>query len=202
MSNQDETFDSDLDEIGYEFKDELKIRKVLEEHTEWDFEFTKNTQYQYDLVIHQWGDKPRTHDDQQVIGYVELERSRRDKEHSWVMGSVPDNWYYLTFLQRKVRDYDHVAESWQGLKDNYDRTVYLKFNHAMTNCFAAPIEVIYQDGTPTKRSDGGYNSSYLKLDKDHPAVEYGISSCVSLIQDYLTRRGAEQTTLLSWGVSR
>jgi len=194
-----ETFDEDLDDVNYEIKDELKIRKVLEKHTDWDFEFTKNDQYQYDLTIYQWDDDPQTRDDQKVIGYVELERCRRDRDKSWVMGAVPDNWYYLSFLQRKVRDYDWRAERWTGLKDDYDRTVYLKFNHAMTNCFAAPIEAIHRDGTNTKRSDGGYNSTYLKLEKDHPEVEYGIKSCVGFIKGYLTRREPGQTDLLSWG---
>jgi len=202
MSSDAETFDEDLDDVEYEFKDELKIRKVLEDHTDWKFEFTKNDQYQYDLTIYQWDDEPRTPDDHEVLGYVELERCRRDRDKSWVMGAVPDNWYYLSFLQRKVRDFDFDSQSWQGLKDDHERTVYLKFNHAMTNCFAAPIATIYRDGTTTKRSDGGYNSTYLKLDKDHAAVEYGIQSCVSFIEDYLTRREPEQSNLLSWGVRR
>jgi len=200
MSSDAETFDEDLDDVSYEIKDELKIRKVLEKHTDWEFEFSKNDKYQYDLTIYQWDDEPQTRDDQEVIGYVELERCRRDKEKSWVMGAVPDEWYYLSFLQRKVRKYDWDTQSWEGLKQHYDRTVYLKFNHAMTHCFAAPIEVIYRDGAQTKRSDGGYNSTYLKLDKDHVDVKHGIQTCVEFVEEYLTRREPGQADLSSWGL--
>lgn len=197
--SETETFDEDLDDVGYEVKDELKIRKVLEKHTDWKFEFTKNDQYKYDLTIYEWGNEPQTREDQSVLGYVELERCRCDKDTSWVMGTIPDSWYYLSFLQRKVREFNWETHTWAGLKEDYDRTIYLKFNHAMTNCFAAPIEVIHRDGVNTKRSDGGYNSTYLKLDKDHPEVEYGIETCVSLIKDHLTDRDSGQSNLTDWG---
>lgn len=197
-SDTDDNFARDLDSQSYEFKSELKIRKVLEQHTDWQFEFSKNGQYKYDLAITEWESSPQTPDDNDVIGYVELERSRRDKKHSWVTGSIPKTWPYLSFLQRKVRDFDHDKGKWQGVKDNYHRTVYLKFNHALDNCFAAPIEVIHKDGNRTKRSDGSYNATYLKLDKSHGDVHTGTEDCVNFIREFLTQRETEQEPLARW----
>lgn len=201
MSSDTQGFADDLGDQSYEFKDELKIRKVLEKHTTWEFEFSKNGQYKYDLAITKWDNEPRNHDDNEVVGYVELERSRKDKEHSWVTGGIPDSWYFLSFLQRKVRSYDHRRESWGGVLDNYDQTVYLKFNHALDNCFAAPIETIYRDGETTPRSTGSYNDTYLKLETDHSEVRFGVDSCVNFIEDYLTRREPGQANLSLWSDS-
>jgi len=199
-SNRDgkQDFSDDLDSQSFEIKDELKIRKVLEQHTEWNFVFNKNTEYQYDLAITEWGDEPKDQSDNEIIGYVELERSRRDKEHSWVTGDIPNSWYYLSFLQRKVRSFDHRQKCWQGLKQNYDRTVYMKFNHALDNCFAAPVETIHRDGEPTKMSDGSYNNTYLKLNTDNPDVHVGVNESVEFIQEYLTRRSTGQSSLTSF----
>jgi len=189
-----------LEDQAYEIKDELKIRKTLEAHTAWQFEFTKNDQYAYDLRITEWDRRPRTPDDNQTLGFVELERSRRDKSKSWITGDIPDSWPFLSFLKRKVRKYDHQRGNWRGLKDDHQRTVYLKFNHAMDNCFAAPVEAIHRDGSETKHSDGSYNNSYLSLDEHHPDVYVGVEDCVAFIEEYLHNRDdQDQAQLVDWG---
>jgi len=190
---------SGLDEQSYRIEDELKIRKVLEAQTKWSFEFTKNDKFAYDLRITQWDEQPQSPTDNDVIGYVELERSRRDKKHSWVTGELPDSWYFLSFLQRKVRDYDYQRGSWGSLKSDFDRTIYLKFNHALDNCFAAPVATIHQDGKQTKWSDGTPKNTYLALDKDHPDVRHGIDDCVEFIQNYFTRKDPGQADIRQWG---
>jgi hypothetical protein len=192
-------YSDDLDTQSYEFKAELKIRKLLERNTDWQFEATKNDQYSYDLKITQWSDSPRKPADNNVVGYVELERARRDRPESWVTGSIPDSWVFYSFLKRKVYEYDHNSGVWQDLKSDHDRTVYLKFNHALDNCFAAPVSVIYHDGTETKHSDGSYNDTYLALDLNHETVRVGIDECVSFIQSYLNDRKTGQQSLLSFG---
>lgn len=197
MSESDLT--DGLDKQSYQIKDELQIRKTLEAHTDWQFEFTKNDKFAYDLKITEWAEEPRSDGDKTVIGYVELERSRADKQHSWITGGIPDGWYYLSFLQRKVREFDYRMRRWDGLKDDYDRTVYLKFNHALDNCFAAPIAAIHRDGTQTKRSDGTPENTYLALDQGHPEVHVGIEECVGFIERYLTRKDPSQSDLIRWG---
>lgn len=197
MENRDLT--DGLEKQSYEIQDELKIRKILEAHTDWQFEFTKNSKFEYDLRITQWDDEPDSEDDNRVLGYVELERARKDKPKSWITGDIPDSWVFLSFLKRKVRQFDKVTQSWRGIKEDYDRTVYLKFNHALDNCFVAPIESIYHDGQKTKLSDGSRTNSYLALDMDHPHVRYGVAECVSFVEEFMTRREPEQKPLVGWG---
>lgn len=190
------SLDDGLDKQSYQIKDELKIRKVLEEHTDWKFEFTKHDKYDYDLQITEWDSEPAGPDDCSILGFVELERSRSDNEYSWITGDIPDGWHFYSFLERKVRDYDYTLRCWQGLKDDYNKTFYLKFNHALDNCFAAPIAVIYRDGRRTKRSDGHPRRTTLALDLDHPEVETGISECIDYIEEYLSQTAHDQETLL------
>lgn len=187
-----------LDEQGYEIKDELKIRKVLEAHTEWNFEFTKNTKYAYDLRIKEWDNKPDGPEDNDVVGFVELERSRSDRTHSWITGDIPDGWKFYSFLKRKVYEWDVETQSWNGLKENYERTVYLKFNHALDNCFAATIQDIYKEGEPTKFSDGSKSNSYIKLDLDSSHVVTGIDESTQFIKEYISSTDSGQTSLLSY----
>lgn len=191
-----------LEDQSYEIKDELKMREILEEHTDWQTQFAKNEDYAYDLKISQWSDKPRSDDDKSMVGYVELERSRRDKELSWVTGDIPDGWHFLSFLQRKVREFDYESGQWCGLKDNHSQTVYLKFNHALDNCFAAPITAIHRDGVRTKMSDGTPENTYLKLDKTHNEVCFGITECVEFIERFLNQTEASQADLTVWSDGR
>jgi adenylate kinase family enzyme len=192
-------FSDDLDEQSYEIKDELEMRKVLEQHTDWMFVFNKHEQYAYDMRIKQWHDEPETGEDNHTLGFVELERSRRDKKHSWITGDIPESWPYLSFLKRKIQKYDHDRGSWLGLKENHRKTIYLKFNHAQDNCFAAPVQSIFRDGVETKASDGSFNNSYLELSKKHPDVHVGIQNCVSFIERYLENRADQnQHRLGDW----
>lgn len=175
-----------LKKQGYQIQDELKIRKKLEKNTGWDFEFQKYEKYEYDLSVTKWADNPEDHEDNEVIGYIELERSRGDKAHSWISGDIPDSWVFLSFLKRKVNQFDRMTNTWGAVKSNHDDTVYVKFNHKMDNCFAVPIKVIANDGETTPRSDGTRNNTYLSLETDHPKVRYGIDNCISFIKSYLT----------------
>lgn len=189
---------SGLHKQSYRIKDELKVRSILEERTNWNIEFTKNDKFEYDLRITRWDEEPKSPTDNKVIGFVEVERSRCDKKYSWVSGEIPDSWLFLSFLQRKVRKYDYQRQSWGGLKPDFDRTIYLKFNHELDNCFAASIESIEQDGERTKWSDGTPENTYLSLDKDHADVRHGIDDCATFIRDYLTQKNTGQANINRW----
>lgn len=184
------SLDEGLEQESYAIEDELRIRKKLEQNTNWDFEFTKNDKYQYDMRLYRWSSNPSSPDDREVFGYIELERARKT---GWCTGDVPDNWVYITFLERKIRDYDYKRGAWDGLKDDYQRTVYLKFNHALDNCFVAPIASVHRDGNQTKRSTGSPTDTYRALPFDHPDVQFGIGNAVEFIEDYLSSVDAEQT---------
>lgn len=177
------------DDAQFEIQDELKVRKVLESNTDWAFEFTKNDRYAPDLELYQWPDGADRPSDRQLHGYVEIERAQ-----NWVTGAVPDGWPYASFLKRKVYDWDYTSQSWLGLKDQYQRTLYLKFNHALDNCFVAPVEIIHRDGYPTKASDGSRTGSFLKLRWDHPDVVTGIHSATEFVDDWLAKKDDDQTS--------
>jgi hypothetical protein len=185
-----------LEKQPYQIKDELKIRKILETHSSWQFEFRKYDKYEYDLSVRKWADSPEDCDANRVIGYVELERSRGDKKYSWVSGDIPDSWVFISFLKRKVNQFDTLTKQWGPVKSKYDKTVYLKFNHQMDNCFCVPVEVIHEHGEVTPRSDGSRSNTYLSLETDNPQIRFGINNCVSFIESYLTDDEREQEPTL------
>lgn len=192
------SLDDGLDRQSYEIKGELEIRKLLESNTDWDFEFRKNEKYAYDLCIHQWDSEPSGPSDNNVIGYIELERARRDKPKSWVTGDIPNGWHFYSFLERKIRDYDYEKACWEGLQSDHSRTVYIKFNHALDNCFAAPVTTIYREGEITKRSDNTPKNTYRKLGFNNDSVAVGISESINLVEDWLNRSNDDQQTLFDF----
>jgi hypothetical protein len=183
----------ELDNQSYDIEDELKVRKILEENTNWTFEFTKNSKYAPDLQLHDWGDEPSEPADRNLTGFVEIERT--SEESDWQTGDIPDNWNTVNFLKRKVLQWDRQNEEWGGLKPGFGQTVYLKFNHRFDNCFAASLERILHDGTEYTHRGGGKNWEFYRLHPDHGSVSYGIHDCVKFIEDYLTRVEQEQMTL-------
>lgn len=173
----------DSETVSYDIEVELKIRKMLEAETDWNFEFNKNgDQYDYDIKFYRWEDNGNGELEKVHYGFVELERARK-----WKTGDVPDNWTYYSFLERKIQEFDHDLRKWRGPKENFRRTIYLKFNQLLDNCFAAPVVTIYNQGERTKRSDGTYNNTYRKLGFDHPDVRQGLGECVNYIDTFLAQ---------------
>lgn len=173
-----------LDKQSYEIKDELRMRRQIESSTDWRFAFQKNIKYRYDLTVTRWADEPEDRTDSELAGYIELERSRKDREHSWVSGSIPDSWYFYSFLKRKVNQFNKETQSWGTVKPHFDQTVYLKFNHRLGNCFAAPVKAIHEDGNHTPWSDGTKENTYLSLELDDDRVRTGIDECAAFIEEF------------------
>lgn len=193
-----DALDDGLENQDYEIKNELQIRKILEANTDWNFEFRKNGKYSYDLCIREWEDKPTGPNDNDVLGFVELERSRSDKKHSWITGDIPDSWVFYSFLERKIRKYDAQKQCFTELKENHQITVYMKFNHALDNCFVAPVTVIYRDGDITPLSDGTRTRTTRALNLNHPEVVTGIEDAVKFTEEYLGRTDNNQGTLFDF----
>jgi len=181
------SYREDIPENGYAIDDELKMRTMLEESTSWRWEFQKETTYGYDLKAYLWDDQPAGPDDREHLGFVELERAQ-----SWESGEVPDSWVYLSFLKRKVHQFDYDLGRWTGKKEQAGEAVYLKFNRTMDNCFCAPVPAIARDGSLTKRSDGSPKNSFLALDFDHSKVRFGIEESVAFLREWL-RDGGEHS---------
>jgi len=183
----------DLDEQSYEIEDELKVRGILEEHTDWQFEFTKNSKYAPDLQLHNWGDRPDSPDDRDLTGYIEVEVTNEDSD--WQSGPLPDHWPEIRFCKRKIRDRDYDTGTWGPLKDTARQTVYLKFNHELDNCFAASIERIYHDGYQTELYEGGPRWQFYCLHPEHDSLTYGIRDCVEFIEQYFNQLEDDQSSL-------
>jgi len=174
----------DLSTQSYEIKDELKIRGILESRTDWSYEFTKNSKYEYDLELFRWRDPPQGPEDRQLAGYVEIERANENSD--WQSGDIPDHWPELRFCRRKIDN--GRPPVWGGPKQNSERTIYLKFNYEVDNCFAAPIPHIRSRGETTywPSNERTRNSAFYALPPDADIISVGMSECVSLISEFLT----------------
>jgi len=183
----------ELDEQSYEIQSELRVRNILEEKTDWNYEFTKNSKYAPDLQLHDWGDHPDGPDDRDLTGYIEIEVTNADSD--WQTGSVPDSWSTINFLKRKVRHFDYRQKRWGGLKENARQTVYLKFNHELDNCFVAPVERVYYDGYEQTWNGGGPGWEFFCLPPEHESITYGIYESVRFIENYFDRLEDKQSSL-------
>lgn len=173
---------------SYEIDDELQMSQALHARTPYWIRFEQNDQYKTDLVAYGYEEGSRSVDDRVKIGYVELERARGD---GWNSGEIPTHWYSVSFLKRKIYDYDRAKREWLPCPKTgqYKNTVYLKFNHEMDNCFAAPVRAVWLDSDPSDRSDGTYKNTFRELDFDHPSIRYGVDDSFEFIAEYLADCG-------------
>lgn len=164
----------------YEIEPELRARNLLEQHTTWQSVISRNDdRYGWDLEYHKWiredGQWVKKH-----LGYIEVEHARK-----WYGKQIPENWVFYSFLERKIREWDDVFGKFMDMKEDYERTIYLKFNQEFTSCFAAAIGDIQRDGELTYRSDGSREGTFRKLDIDHQSVHIGVDACAEFICDFM-----------------
>lgn len=181
----------------YDIQRELEVRKLLEEETEWSFEFTKNEKYAPDLQLHDWGEPPVDAGSRSLIGYVEIEVA--SKSSDWQRGRFPDHWNEASFLRRKIQDWDYDRQNWAGLKPLARQTLYLKFNHQLDNCFMAPVERIYHDYDyrTTRRGAESPNrkQDVYVLHPKNKTVVWGVHDCVREIEGWLDKIEDDQHSL-------
>lgn len=175
----------DIDDQSYEVVDELKIRKLLEAGTNWSFEFRKNDKYDYDLQLYRWDEAPDSPTDKELAGYVEIERSAASSD--WQTGPIPEHWPVLRVPRRKVDRHGYNQE-WFGPKDDIERTVYLKFNHRVDECFAVPLLDVREFGEvdywpPDAR---GRMDTFYSIDAESDILTWGIEDSITRITDYLS----------------
>lgn len=189
---------------GYGIKSELEVRKVLEGRTDWCFEFTKNEKYDVDLQLFDWGEPPIDADSRSLVGYVEIEVA--SDESDWQSGDIPSNWTHVSFLKRKVRNWDYNRSRWAGLRPKARQTMYLKFNNSLDNCFVAPVERIHHDfgyektrkrhvKPPSRKQD------VLCLHPNHDSVTWGIHESIKAIESYFDELDGEQQSLSKFDFS-
>lgn len=183
----------ELNKQSYDIENELRVRGILEEYTDWNYEFTKNSKYAPDLQLHNWGDEPSQPDDRDLTGYIEIEVTSSGSD--WQTGAVPDSWPEIRFLKRKIRHYDYQYRRWGALRKKARQTLYLKFNHELDNCFVAPVERVYYDGYETSWKEGGPKWEFFCLPPAHESITYGIHDCVRFIEDYFDQLEDDQASL-------
>jgi len=200
----------------YDIQDEIKMRKILENNSSWRFEFTKNPDPKgIDIKFFKWEFVPVDDWVKRHYGYIELERADSD---GWVTENqlqyepnsidlcemFPDNWIWknastprITILKRKIFEYDWDRETFTNKpKSNYQRTVFVKFDHSMTECFAIPLVAIKQEGRTTPRSDDTvYNESMVALRADHGDVYIGLENVMAFLDEFMQYRSDPQSRL-------
>jgi hypothetical protein len=186
---------------GYGIKNELEVRKLLERNTDWCFEFTKNDKYEVDLQVFDWGEPPIDAESRSLVGYIEIEVASNKSD--WQSGDIPSFWNHVSFLKRKIRNWDYNRGRWGSMRPKARQTMYLKFNNSLDNCFVAPVERIYHDfGYEKTRTQYARPPSreqdVLCLHPDHDIITWGVNESIDAIESYFDELDGEQQSLSSF----
>jgi hypothetical protein len=187
----------------YGMQSELEVRQILEEKTDWAYEFTKNDKYDVDMQLFDWGDPPVHAESRSLVGYVEIEVA--SDESDWQSGSFPSHWGHVSFLKRKIRHWNHRRDRWGGLRSKARQTMYLKFNNDLDNCFTAPVERVYHDYQYEKTRAGqrppSRTQDVLCLHPDHDSITWGVHESIKAIEAYFNELDNEQQSLSNFDFS-
>jgi hypothetical protein len=172
---------------SYEVTIELKVRKMLEKHTNYLYEFRRTedvydtdiTAIRYEIMESGWKSKP--------VGFIEVEETP-----NWIKGQYPSNWRTYSYLARKVLAYDkHSKVFVPELVKNADKTIYLKVARDLSDCHCSTVLDIanfYQSKWIDQREgfgDGEYNRLCLRLPLDSFYVKRGVENCMKFILEFL-----------------
>tara|TARA_Y100001938_G_C8070352_1_gene422692 strand:+ start:1413 stop:1922 length:510 start_codon:yes stop_codon:yes gene_type:complete len=166
--------------MNYNIKTELLIRKKLETITPYNIEFNQNykDKFGYDLKCYkhietsdQVGYKKK------FMCYIEVEYGK-----TWIEKEIPKNWE-ISFLQRKIKKFNYNTKSYENeLKENGHRTIYLKTNTELTNCYFNKIDFIFRNGKNSCRNKQGRSNSFLVLPRSQ--VSFGWETFSNYILNY------------------
>lgn len=124
------------------------------------------------------------------IGYLEVEVSE-----SWNTFKYPPNFKWHSFLARKVFVYDIKNETFRDkkLKENANRTIYLKTNSNMSNaicCDMITISKFYMKYDPSPiTSSNPRNDTFLReyVGNENSKTIMGWENCTDFIKDFIKR---------------
>lgn len=166
--------------MSYNIKNELLIRKKLEQITPFNIEFNQNysDKYGYDLECYKHVENNSTEGyEKKFMCFIEVEYGK-----TWIDFDLPVKWE-VSFLQRKVREYNYDSKKYENkLKDNGNKTIYLKVNSDLTNCYFNKIDFIYRNGLQSKRNQGNRLDSFLVLERNQ--VNFGWEKLKNYIVNY------------------
>lgn len=169
----------------YEIDTELRIRKILENYTGYQFEIRKNEDpYAYDLVVYFY-DTSNVGSPAIPLIFVEIEQSETWKD------KYPSNWKAYSFLARKVFKFDKTIDAFTNeLKDNANKTIYIIFNQSLTDCIAQKVSFIAENYNLVRstKTFNSYNDWVLRtpVDNSHLVVR-GIEKTMSKIMKFIER---------------
>ncbi len=174
---------------SYDVKAELQVRKMLEKHTGWNFEFTRTADiYQTDITCLRYaiGDG-WTRD---IAGFVEVEESSQ-----WHDGVYPPHWRFYSYLKRKVFAYNHNTKVFEECPvENADKTFYLKVARDLSDCHCSLVSDIHEHAVASIDNRDGlgrdeYNRVMLRLKMDSPFVCRGWEQSICAIKSKFSEHG-------------
>lgn len=174
---------------NYDITDELKVRQKLQMQTGYKWLIDKNDDpYDYDLKAWRYHIEKDGYYEKLFMGFIEIEIGVGWNQHEW-----PAYYPEVSFLKRKIYKFHYPSKTWTGIKDNADKTFYLKFNANLTNCFCQLISEVASTGTLSKRSasinndtKSIYNHSFIAMKKND--VVWGINESIDFIKNVFNHR--------------
>ena len=165
--------------MNYNIKEELILRKKLENLTNWEIEFNQNynNPYEYDLQCYKHITIPTEIGfKKKLLGYVEVEHSI-----SWLEYDFPDTFDY-TFLKRKVYEWDYHIKRWtKQPKKDFEKTIYVRVNHDYTNCISINCKDLYNSKNEKTLYNGGRINTFIVPQKEK--ITFGFKNTINLILD-------------------
>lgn len=174
----------DLANESFEIDDELRIRQILDHNTSHLYIFNKSDdKYSYDIESYKYTVFPDGGFRKDFLGYIEIERSNQ-----WDTFDIPSHWYCISFLKRKIYEYDWADNKFLSITKFTGPSFYLKFNKDLTNCFTQSMDYIARNGRDSKRNYKNgrlrcYNDQYIELNKSE--VIFGIKESLLFIEENL-----------------
>lgn len=164
----------------FQVKAELMVRKMLEKHTGWKFEFTRNEhQYGVDIIAYRYTLKGNSFEREEV-GKIEVEASKK-----WKNGIFPTDWKTYSYLRRKIEAWDKTMKPetrkiWKGVPwDDGKKRVYLKCAIDLSDCHAALVSDVWDFA----------NDNFLKEWKKFGRESRRWMYQIPFAKDIITKRG-------------
>jgi len=171
---------------SYDVEVELDVRQWLEMGTDRRFECHRSeVKIETDIKVYRF--KTGLDWDKHLCAYIEVEEGS-----SWAGEHLPDNWYCISLLARKIYKFNWRQNQWTNeLVDNADNTIYLKVSRDFHGMFCVKITdaAKYGKGSYGKKGLAQLrNDTYVDLPINHACIVHGKTNCLKFINDFLNRK--------------
>lgn len=164
----------DIYKESFNIKPELKVSKIINEHSKKIYT-RKNMLNPYDYDLHCFDEKNN------FLGYIEVEVSNHE-----ILGRKGTSWQH-SFLMRKVLVWNENQYHDQILRDNADKTVYIKFNKncGLLDCICCCMEDITCFNPEWQKKTGNTRQDLVfRTNQNNPRVAKGIDNCIEYIENF------------------